>query len=1129
MTGNRRTTTTRLQALSASASAMAILLAAGGMIAVTATPADAQAVPGDPACRVVGNTVTCSGTLPDGVAVDGGGFDGLIVDNVTGDMIATERAVILYRTGQPNTVVTLDDADSTVRMSISEAPGVGNDRLTGAVTVVASGPNTSLSLQSNIDVMVTEIDAGETAGSVHQPFGLLIEGSGGTYSLINGGDITLTGADIGAAMRSAARDGDLVRIVNTGTIRSVDQPGDVPASLFRGPNGISARGDNRRVEIDNRGDILLGGGLFQNAISLELPSNGGFTTTPGVTPPPPTTRIESYLVSNSATIDGDRGIFVNFNADAPPALGNPTSEIVNTGTLRTRRAISVVDDGPLSIINSGTLELQLDPQAPLVGMVRGISVISGFFPSLTPPPLRIENSATGIIRSSADGVWGIEATNRPVTIVNAGLIELANAQGARGITVLGDAGIVAGSYVGLNQIENSGTINVSGADAYGFFGQFELVRPSDPALPDTRLSNTGIMSASGDGSTGIFVSHDNALGRVSLDLGANSVVSGGSGNGAGIRLVGGERHRIVNAGLITADSGNAIVGGSAPESVLNTGRIEGSIALGDGGDLFDNSGEATGDVVTGGGADRLINRETGVIGGNVVLSGTGDVATLLAGSTIAGTMFTNGGRLGGVGTIGGLDAGAGGTIAPGLSIGTLTVAGNASFGAGSTYEVEIAADGTSDLLAVGGTASLGGNLSVLGIAYPTGYPDAQDYTILTAGGGVSGSFDDVTDNLPDVDVVATYNANDVVIGYERAGEPPVDPEPETISPKEIHPNGLQAGLGAGRLFSETLQQRGQLHGLGGPNVGSAVPLGYGPTEGSHSADFVSDARYFGVAAWASVIGLSRDVDASGGIQGYDAGTYGLASGIDSTFDIGGALGRAGIALGHTNTDADVGASSASIDAWHVGIYGGVENGPFAVSGALSYAWQQYDFSRFVPFIGGGGVTAAGDTNGDLFAASLEASYDIASRMGIRQDIGLRLAPTISLDHVRGSRSGFTETGAGILNLAVAGDDISRTYLGAGVSMSARIVASNGIVFTPELQLMYERNVGDRRAVTTSSIAAAAATFTTPGVLEDDDFVSVGAGLGIGLTERATLDLRYDGSFGSNTKSHRGQVGLTVKF
>lgn len=494
----------------------------------------------------------------------------------------------------------------------------------------------------------------------------------------------------------------------------------------------------------------------------------------------------------------------------------------------------------------------------------------------------------------------------------------------------------------------------------------------------------------------------------------------------------------------------------------------------------------------------------------------------VAGSLVSAVNVNAGGTLRGKGSIGSLTVNSGGTFAPGNSIGTMTVVGNASFGAGSTYEAEIAADGTSDLLAVGGTASLAGTLSVLGIAYPVGYPDAQDYTILTADGGVSGTFDRVTDNLPDVDVTATYNAKDVVIGYDKTAD--------TTSAKEIYPNSLQASLGAGRLFAGNLRQRGQLHGLSGQMPGSMVPLAYGPTEGKLSTgNSVTGLPHYGVAAWASVLGLSQNVDAHGGVPGYDAGTYGLASGIDSTFDLGGALGRAGLAFGYTNTDADSGASSADIDAWHVGIYGGVENGPFALSGALSYAWQDYDFSRDIPFIGGGGATAAGESNGKLFAASLEASYDLAERMGIRQDIGFRFAPTVSLDHIHASRDGFTETGAGVLNMVVGGDDISRTWLGAGIAMSTRIVGESGVVFTPELQLMYEHNVGDDRAVTASQIVAATASFTTPGVLEDDDLVSVGAGLGIGFNERTSLKLRYDGSFGSNTQSHRGHIGLSVKF
>src|SRR3546814_9282069 len=69
-----------------------------------------------------------------------------------------------------------------------------------------------------------------------------------------------------------------------------------------------------------------------------------------------------------------------------------------------------------------------------------------------------------------------------------------------------------------------------------------------------------------------------------------------------------------------------------------------------------------------------------------------------------------------------------GTIAPGNSIGTLNVAGNIGFAAGSTYEVEVNAAGEGDLIAASGAATIdGGSVKVL--AGAGDYRPQTDYKI----------------------------------------------------------------------------------------------------------------------------------------------------------------------------------------------------------------------------------------------------------------------------------------------------------------------------------------------------------------------------------------------------------------
>ena len=133
------------------------------------------------------------------------------------------------------------------------------------------------------------------------------------------------------------------------------------------------------------------------------------------------------------------------------------------------------------------------------------------------------------------------------------------------------------------------------------------------------------------------------------------------------------------------------------------------------------------------------------LGGNV-LTKTGDgVMSVNGGPGVGGgSVIGMAGLITGGGTIGGSLANVASTIAPGASAGMLIVAGDFAQGAGGTLAIELAgtAFGQYDLLIVSGTASLGGTLDITELYTPSG---SDSWTILIASGGITGTFDSITD------------------------------------------------------------------------------------------------------------------------------------------------------------------------------------------------------------------------------------------------------------------------------------------------------------------------------------------------------------------------------------------------
>ncbi|TPM26815.1 autotransporter outer membrane beta-barrel domain-containing protein, partial [Mesorhizobium sp. B2-2-2] len=825
-----------------------------------------------------------------------------------------------------------------------------------------------------------------------------------------------------------------------------------------------------------------------------------------------------------ARIEGDGGL-TKAGAGAL-RLGAASSyagaTVVEAGTLALDGDGSVAASSSLSL-NGGSFDI-----AGIAADATGVNTLSGAGGSIA------LGGKTLVVSQAADAVYAGTISGGGVFVKegNGSLTMTGDSNDGAGGSVTVEGGVLAlagtGSLASRSLVVDGGIFDIAalaagGTTVQGLSGTGGVLSLGDKTLTtDQAVDATfaGVLSG-----TGAFVKEGDAeltlTGDSSAFAGLVSIMGGGLSTQA--QLLSGDVD-IAAAGTLTFDqTSNAAYAGAF--SGAGAFIKQGSAILaydGDGSGFTGTTTVAEGSLIVG--SDRAH--------GDAVLGGAVDVLT--------------GALLGGHGTLGSVTLGSGATIAPGNSIGTINVAGDITFAAGSTYEVEVDPAGTdSDLIHATGQATLNG-ASVAHIGLGGTYKPSSLYTILTADGGLTGTFGDVTSDFAFLNPALSYDADSVNLRLVRndvdfcmagmtANECATGTGAESVGSGNAIYDAI-AGLSASQAGNAFDQLSGEVHASvksvliddshfvrdaatdrirsAFAAVGSEITpvLAYG-----EDGNRLAAADTPGTAAWGRAFGAWTDLDGDGNAAALSASTGGFLTGIDAGL---GDNWRAGVMGGYSHTSFDVGGRASSGDStnWHLGLYGGGQWGALGVRAGAAYTWHDIETARSVAFPG-----FADSLSGDYSAGTAqvfgEVAYDIKAG-------AIGLEPFANLAYVNLHTDGFTEKGgAAALTSASSDTDVTFTTLGLRASTSLTL---GTVEATARGMLGWLHAYGDTAPLSSFGFAGSDA-FSIAGIPIAKDAAFVEAGLDLNLSPNTTLGIAYQGQFAGGANQNGFNATFKVQF
>jgi outer membrane autotransporter protein len=580
---------------------------------------------------------------------------------------------------------------------------------------------------------------------------------------------------------------------------------------------------------------------------------------------------------------------------------------------------------------------------------------------------------------------------------------------------------------------------------------------------------------------------------------------------------------------------------------------------------FDGVISGTGSVVQFGSGKTILTAQNAYSGPTFVTGGTLSVNGSIASSSV---FVYPGGTLGGNGTVGSTMILAGGVLAPGNSVGTLTVSGNLVFAAASLYMVELQGS-SADRTNVTGTATLAGTV----LASPLSGNLARSYSILSAAGGLSGTFNsavapalftagfgytptnvslNLTSTISQISgltrnesAVATaldnsFNATGVtfasLFGLSRAQLPAAM---DMLSGEGV--SGTQeTAFGASSMFTSIMMDQGafwrnrETVDVNGVTF-AGQPLGYAAEKKSKTSDHPAfksmptkepalfEQRW---RAWLTSFDGTTKLNGEDGIGSatLSYNTGGLAAGLDYQFapDL-----LAGFAIGGSTSNFSVRdrIMSGNLEGAHFGGYAVKTWREIYAAAALSFSTFRNSETRSIVGIGLT-ETASASFGSNLLSGRVEAGWKQSFNW-------FSVTPFAAVRVSQLWQNGFTETNplptGAIDQLGLTYNSKSVTSLPTflGAQFDTRFTFRNGMALSPYARLSWVHEFMPDRTIGASFIALPAAAFTVDGPRAASDAARIDAGAKLAVAPNAWVFASFDGEFSSRGQSYAGKAGAKV--